>query len=40
MQRERGVEEERTREQEAEKGFIEDDELAVKLLRQKWPSES
>lgn len=25
---------------EAKKCFIEDDELAVKLLKQKWPSES
>lgn len=35
-----GVEGESSREQEAKKCFIEDDEVAVKLLKQKWPSES
>lgn len=35
-----GVEEDSNGEQEAKKCFIEDDEVAVKLLKQKWPSES
>lgn len=35
-----GDEGERNREQEAKESFIEDDEVAVKLLKQKWPSES
>lgn len=35
-----GLERARKREQEAKKSVIEDDEAAVKLLKQKWPSES
>lgn len=35
-----GGEWERNREQEAKESFIEDDEGAVKLLKQKWPSGS
>lgn len=34
------MEGERNREREAKKCFIEDDVLAVKLLKQKWPSET